>query len=264
MSSGSGSGSSNSDTTPLNGGGSLPGPSTSQAALHSFHQSHILHQQLVPGTSSTSTTNNPINVVAELSDRITLVVDNTRFVINPLLFTNRPNTMLGRMFSSGLEFTHTNERGEYEVADGISSNVFRSILEYYKSGIIRCPPTVSIMELREACDYLMIPFDAQTIKCQNLRKKAIADLYENKIIIKTKYSISGGLLHELSNEGARCQFEVFLEELILPLMVISAQRGDRECHVVVLLDDDVVEWDEAYPPQMGEEYCQSECGVLLF
>lgn len=38
---------------------------------------------------------------------------------------------------------------------------------------------------------------------------------------------SGGLLHELSNEGARCQFEVFLEELILPLMVNSAQRGDR-------------------------------------
>lgn len=180
MSSGSGSGSdrssSGSDSTP---GTSLPGPSTSQAALHSFHQSHIIHQQQLqqpqpmPGNSSSTTTtnNNPINVVAELSDRITLVVDNTRFVINPMLFTNKPNTMLGRMFSSGLEFTHTNERGEYEVADGISSNVFRSILEYYKSGLIRCPPTVSIMELREACDYLMIPFDAQTIKCQNLRKE---------------------------------------------------------------------------------------------
>lgn len=70
-------------------------------------------------------------------------------------------------------------------------------------------------------------------------------------------------MHELSNEGARCQFEVFLEDLILPLMVISAQRGDRECHVVVLLDDDAVEWDEKYPPQMGEEYCQSECFVLF-
>lgn len=105
-----------------------------------------------------------------LADRITLVVDNTRFVINPLLFTARPNTMLGRMFSSGIEFTHTNERGEYEVADGISSNVFRALLDYYKSGVIRCPPTVSIQELREACDYLLIPFDAQTIKCQNLRE----------------------------------------------------------------------------------------------
>lgn len=70
--------------------------------------------------------------------------------------------------------------------------------------------------------------------------------------------ITGGLLHELSNEGARCQFEVFLEDLILPLMVNSAQRGDRECHVVVLLDDDSVDWDEAYPPQMGEEYSQSK------
>ncbi|GBP98400.1 hypothetical protein EVAR_70727_1 [Eumeta japonica] len=40
-------------------------------------------------------------------------------------------------------------------------------------------------------------------------------------------------------------------------MVTAAQRGDRECHVVVLLDDDVVDWDEEFPPQMGEEYCQT-------
>ena len=33
----------------------------------------------------------------------------------------------------------------------------------------------------------------------------------------------GGLLHELSNEGARTQFEKFLEEKILPEMVDSAQ-----------------------------------------
>ena len=70
-------------------------------------------------------------------------------------------------------------------------------------------------------------------------------------------TILGGLLHELSNEGARGQFESFLEELILPVMVNSAQRGDRECHLVVLLDDDVVDWDEEYQPQMGEEYAQS-------
>lgn len=74
-------------------------------------------------------------------------------------------------------------------------------------------------------------------------------------------SIVGGLLHELSNEGARCQFEVFLEDLILPLMVNSARRGDRECHIVVLLEDDVVDWDEEYPPQMGEEYSQSKIQI---
>lgn len=76
--------------------------------------------------------------------------------------------------------------------------------------------------------------------------------------IKCGYLTIGGLLHELSNEGARAQFESFLEELILPVMVNSAQRGDRECHLVVLLDDDVVDWDEEYPPQMGEEYAQSK------
>lgn len=52
---------------------------------------------------------------------------------------------------------------------------------------------------------------------------------------------------------------MFLEEHILPLMVLAAQRGDRECHIVILLDDDTVEWDDDYPPQMGEEYSQSEC-----
>lgn len=178
----------------------------------------------------------------DTEERITLVVDNTTFSINPALFTAHPNTMLGRMFSSGMEFTYPNERGEYEVADGISHTIFRAILEYYRNGVIRCPATVSVQELREACDYLLIPFTADTIRCQNLR----------------------GLLHELSNEGAREQFEVFLESLILPLMVASAQRGDRECHVVVLSDDDVVDWDEEYPPQMGEEYCQTVSSTAMY
>lgn len=183
-----------------------------------------------------------LNGAMAIENRITLLVDETRFTIDPALFTAHPNTMLGRMFSSGMEYTHPNERGEYEVAEGITNAVFRLILEFYKNGVIRCPPTVSVQELREACDYLLIPFDAKTIRCQNLR----------------------GLLHELSNEGARCQFEVFLEELILPVMVASAERGDRECHVVNLLDDDVVDWDKEYPPEMGEEYIQTVFSTAMY
>lgn len=117
------------------------------------------------------------NVIGQLENRITLLVDNTRFTIDPTLFTAHPETMLGRMFSSGLEFTHPNERGEYEVAEGISHSVFRAIIEFYKSGVIRCPPTVSVQELREACDYLLVPFDATTIRCQNLSK------YRNSIAL---------------------------------------------------------------------------------
>lgn len=41
-------------------------------------------------------------------DRITLVVDNTRFVVDPAQFTAHPNTMLGRMFSSGKFFVNNN------------------------------------------------------------------------------------------------------------------------------------------------------------
>ncbi|XP_019878630.1 BTB/POZ domain-containing protein 10 isoform X1 [Aethina tumida] len=190
-------------------------------------------------STAAATANMP---AAQSEDRVTLVVDNTRFVVDPAVFVAHPNTMLGRMFGSSLEFTHPNDRGEYEVADGIPASVFRAILEYYKGGVIKCPPSVSVQELREACDYLLVPFDAQTVRCQNLR----------------------GLLHELSNEGARCQFEVFLETLILPLMVNSAQRGDRECHIVVLLDDDSVDWDEEYPPQMGEEYSQTVNSTAMY
>lgn len=69
--------------------------------------------------------------------------------------------------------------------------------------------------------------------------------------------LPGALMHELSNDGARRQFEFYLEEMVLPLMVASAHSGERECHIVVLTDDDVVDWDEEYPPQMGEEYSQS-------
>lgn len=124
-------------------------------------------------TNIPSTSNSQVVVQQQQQisdDRITLVVDNTRFVVDPTLFTAHPNTMLGRMFSSGMEFTHPNDRGEYEVAEGISAMVFRAILEYYKGGMIRCPPAVSVQELREACDYLLVPFDAHTIRCQNLRK----------------------------------------------------------------------------------------------
>lgn len=209
-----------------------------RARNHRLMQAHHQQQSTVALSKASSALKKPLDA----EDRITLIVDNTTFSINPSLFTAHPNTMLGRMFSSGMEFTHPNDRGEYEVADGISHTVFRAILEYYRNGVIRCPPTVSVQELREACDYLLIPFTADTIRCQNLR----------------------GLLHELSNEGAREQFEVFLESLILPLMVASAERGDRECHVVVLSDDDVVDWDEEYPPQMGEEYCQTVSSTAMY
>lgn len=137
------------------------------------HQKNPTNQTspLTRDTNAPSTSNSQAIAQQQISDdRITLVVDNTRFVVDPTLFTAHPNTMLGRMFSSGMDFTHPNERGEYEVAEGISAMVFRAILEYYKGGMIRCPPAVSVQELREACDYLLVPFDAHTVRCQNLRK----------------------------------------------------------------------------------------------
>jgi len=157
------------------------------------------------------------------------VVEDTRFVMEPALFTQHPDTMLGRMFS-GVDYIQVNERGEYEVAQGTSASTFRAVLDFYRTGVINCPPHCSVQELREACDYFMLPFSATTVKCQNLRE----------------------LLHELSNEGAREQFEQFLEGEILPEMVECASQGDRECHIVILLEDDAIDWDEDFPPPMGD------------
>ncbi|MGH0185374.1 UNVERIFIED_CONTAM: hypothetical protein FKN15_018105 [Acipenser sinensis] len=171
------------------------------------------------------------------SEWVTLVVDNIRFTVDPEIFTAHPDTMLARMFGSARQhnFTRPNEKGEFEIAEGISGSVFRVVLDYYRTGVLRCPEGVSVPELREACDYLCINFDCNTITCRDL----------------------SALLHELSNDGARRQFEGFLQELVLPVMVSSAQGGERECHMVVLTDEDTVDWDQEHPPPMGEEYSQS-------
>ena len=110
----------------------------------------------------------PSNCKSNADSRITLVVDDTRFIVDPELFKQHSNTMLGRMFTSSLE-NKPNERGEYAVAYGISSTIFKAVLDFYKHGIIKCPPTVSIQELKEACDYLLIPFDGKTVRCHDLR-----------------------------------------------------------------------------------------------
>ncbi|XP_013055811.2 BTB/POZ domain-containing protein KCTD20 isoform X1 [Anser cygnoides] len=199
----------------------------------SKRQTEYFNTQERHGCSALSSSINSQTVTPE---KVTLVVDGTRFAVNPQIFTAHPDTMLGRMFGPGREynFTRPNEKGEYEIAEGISSAVFRTVLDYYKTGIINCPDGISIPDLRDTCDYLCINFDFNTIKCQDL----------------------SALLHELSNDGAHKQFDSYLEELILPIMVDSARKGERECHIVVLTDEDTVDWDEDHPPPMGEEYSQ--------
>ncbi|XP_041744453.1 BTB/POZ domain-containing protein KCTD20 isoform X3 [Coregonus clupeaformis] len=55
-----------------------------------------------------------------------------------------------------------------------------------------------------------------------------------------------------------------LKELVVPVMVSSAQEGERECHIVVLTDDDIVDWDHDNPPPMGEEYSQILYSTKLY
>ena len=63
-------------------------------------------------------------------DRVTLVVDETPFVVDLKLFTNHQNTLLGRMFSNKNFELKPNSRGEYDIGRGtcLTSSVFRIIL----------------------------------------------------------------------------------------------------------------------------------------
>uniref|UniRef100_A0A2K6UBK2 BTBD10/KCTD20 BTB/POZ domain-containing protein n=1 Tax=Saimiri boliviensis boliviensis TaxID=39432 RepID=A0A2K6UBK2_SAIBB len=197
------------------------------------------HLQRAPSNGSISTTGNS-NGSCKTSGEMVFVYENAKggawnirtFVVDSSIFTAQSNTMLGRMFGSG----------EYQVAEGIGSTVFRAILDYYKTGIFRCLDGISIPELREACDYLCVSFEYSTIKCRDLST----------------------LMHELSNDGAQGQLEFYLEEMILPLMVASALSGEQECHIVVLTDDEVVDGGEEYLPQMGEEYSQIIYSTKLY
>lgn len=225
------------ETSEASGGEELHHGSTKSLAIVKHerlpHRANAtMHEVMVKAAGSSS----------KLNDRIAIVVDDSRFTVDPDILRAKPNTMLGRMFAQDSNITKPNERGEYEILDGISATVFRAVLDYYKTGTVRCPVDVPMQEIREACDYLLIPFDATTIRSHNLRS----------------------LLHELSNDGARKCFDHFLDDIILPKMVASTQCGDRECHIVVLMEDDVIDWDEDFPPPMGEEHAQSIFSTPLY
>ena len=57
--------------------------------------------------------------------------------------------------------------------------------EYYKCGRLRCPDDVSIQELREACDYLLLPFDGRYVECQNLSKLSRRVLPSGVVIMQS-------------------------------------------------------------------------------
>ena len=65
-----------------------------------------------------------------MKDRVTLIVDETPFVVDSKIFNNHQNTLLGRMFSNKNFELKTNARGEYDIGRGtcLTSALFRIIL----------------------------------------------------------------------------------------------------------------------------------------
>ena len=56
---------------------------------------------------------------------------------------------------------------------GVAANVFRVILDYYLVGKMTCPPDVSVKQLKQACEYFLIPFNHETVSCSNLRESRL-------------------------------------------------------------------------------------------
>eukprot|EP00049_Salpingoeca_infusionum_P005507 m.92942 g.92942 ORF g.92942 m.92942 type:complete len:507 (-) comp12992_c0_seq9:2286-3806(-) len=165
---------------------------------------------------------------------LSLVVNGRRFVVSASLFQSYPDTMLGRMFGSSAALTKPNDNGDYVLDYQVSHEAFAAVLKFYKTGQLKCPPTVSLSELRAVCDYFCIPFSHEHILCDDL----------------------GLFLHELANEGARSQFETFVHRSLLPAMAKCAAVGERKCHIVVLTEEDTVHWDDDLPPALGEQFAQ--------
>jgi len=183
------------------------------------------------------------------SGDVSLVVGGRRFVCEAAAFAKHPDTFLGRMFGDTSSSSSTSssagpssleavpdEKGDYIIDyDGnFTAPCFKAIIDFYKRGQIRCPANVSITELKEACDFFLVPFNHDSVKTENV----------------------GLLLHQLSNEGAESQFSSFLEDVLVPAMALSASLGERECHIVCLSNEDTVDWDDDLPPRLGEQYAQ--------
>lgn len=92
-------------------------------------------------------------------------VDGICFVVNLQIFIVYLDIMLGRMFGLGREYNFIwfNEKGEYEIVEGISVIVFCIVLDYYKIGIINCFDGIFILDFRDICDYFCINFDFNII-----------------------------------------------------------------------------------------------------
>jgi hypothetical protein len=63
-------------------------------------------------------------------DRVTLIVDETPFVVDAKIFASHQNTLLGRMFSNKNFEMKPNGRGEFDIGRGtcLTSSVFRLVL----------------------------------------------------------------------------------------------------------------------------------------
>uniref|UniRef100_A0AC35U9N8 BTB_3 domain-containing protein n=1 Tax=Rhabditophanes sp. KR3021 TaxID=114890 RepID=A0AC35U9N8_9BILA len=209
------------------------------------------NQDSVPLSSEESTTQDSYRTIilskGVYGEHIIFDINNVGFVVDASLILNKGRTMLATYFTFNnkniLDVDAIENQAEYckllkqmngkvfKISADFSTACFECILSYYHHDRPLVPKEVNMKEFKEACDYFMIPFDISSINFTNLCD----------------------VLHELSNEGAKESFDKLLQDTITPIMIEKAKTGARELHLVILYDEDMVEWDPNYPPNCMQE-----------
>ena len=199
--------------------------------------------------------------------------------------------MLSRMFSSSLEYSQVNEHGDHVINYPVSADVFAAILKFYRTGTVQCPPTTPVSELHEACKFFLIPFDHTSIDCSDVGKflhelsnkgaiKQFEAFLKNSLLPAmakwvdacacVRACVCAGLCVCVSEcicvRGVSvCMCVFYFKEQsqtpppLLPFFLSGgrcAEIGDRKCHIVVLRNEQTVEWDEDLPPALGEQFAK--------
>lgn len=105
---------------------------TKMASLNNSNNSANTNNNIMNNSTSSIANNSITNASSRttLKDRVTLIVDETPFVVDSKLFNAHQNTLLGRMFSNKNFEMKANTRGEFDIGRGtcLTSAVFRLIL----------------------------------------------------------------------------------------------------------------------------------------